>query len=211
MPRQPPQTRHSTGFVASIQGRLFPKLQSWVSSLVNALIGVVGTDPRAAMMIPTSIAVSSPGRPHHSRPWHVLRLSARLHRQIGANQSIVRVGIGLRVAVGLGQSGIAPGGRRAEGLGGPVHQQEGRLLGRGNTRAQKHCRHRTPKQPSYHGASSLLTMITSASSQPKTWFCAAALALTLAALVYSGIAPHDRLTWAREVSWVTIGTPVLTL
>jgi putative membrane protein len=35
------------------------------------------------------------------------------------------------------------------------------------------------------------------------------LALTLAALVYSGIAPHDRLTWAMEVSWVAIGVPAL--
>lgn len=35
------------------------------------------------------------------------------------------------------------------------------------------------------------------------------LALTLAALIYSAIAPYDRLTWAMEVSWVVIGLPVL--
>jgi putative membrane protein len=35
------------------------------------------------------------------------------------------------------------------------------------------------------------------------------LALTLAALVYSGIAPYDRLTWSMEVSWVAIGLPLL--
>ncbi len=34
-------------------------------------------------------------------------------------------------------------------------------------------------------------------------------ALTLAALVYSGIAPYDRLTWSMEVSWVAIGLPLL--
>jgi len=32
---------------------------------------------------------------------------------------------------------------------------------------------------------------------------------TLAALVYSGIAPYDRLTWAMEVSWVAVGLPAL--
>jgi len=35
------------------------------------------------------------------------------------------------------------------------------------------------------------------------------LFLTLAALVISGIAPYDRLTWAMEVSWVVIGVPLL--
>jgi putative membrane protein len=35
------------------------------------------------------------------------------------------------------------------------------------------------------------------------------LGLTLAALVYSGIAPYDRLTWSLEVSWVAVGLPVL--
>lgn len=35
------------------------------------------------------------------------------------------------------------------------------------------------------------------------------LALTLAALVYSGIAPYDHLTWALEISWVAVGLPLL--
>jgi len=35
------------------------------------------------------------------------------------------------------------------------------------------------------------------------------LALTLAALVSSGIAPYDRLTWSMEVSWVAVGLPLL--
>ncbi|MEZ5829794.1 MAG: DUF2238 domain-containing protein [Dongiaceae bacterium] len=35
------------------------------------------------------------------------------------------------------------------------------------------------------------------------------LAATLIALVYSGITPYDRLTWAMEVSWVVVGLPVL--
>lgn len=34
-------------------------------------------------------------------------------------------------------------------------------------------------------------------------------AVTLAALVYTAIAPHDRLTWALEVSWVVIALPIL--
>lgn len=34
-------------------------------------------------------------------------------------------------------------------------------------------------------------------------------ALTIAALIYSGIAPYDRLTWAMEVSWVAVGLPIL--
>jgi putative membrane protein len=33
--------------------------------------------------------------------------------------------------------------------------------------------------------------------------------LTLAALIYSGIAPYDRLTWGLEVSWVVVGVPLL--
>jgi putative membrane protein len=37
----------------------------------------------------------------------------------------------------------------------------------------------------------------------------ALLAATMAALVYSAIAPHDRMTWAMEVSWVVIALPVL--
>ncbi len=35
------------------------------------------------------------------------------------------------------------------------------------------------------------------------------LAVTLAALVLSGVAPFDRLTWALEVSWVAIALPLL--
>jgi putative membrane protein len=35
------------------------------------------------------------------------------------------------------------------------------------------------------------------------------LALTIAALVYSGISPYDRLTWAMEVVWVVVGLPIL--
>ena len=35
------------------------------------------------------------------------------------------------------------------------------------------------------------------------------VAITIAALVYSAIAPHDRMTWAMEVSWVVIALPVL--
>lgn len=35
------------------------------------------------------------------------------------------------------------------------------------------------------------------------------LAATLVALVASGIAPHDRLTWALEVSWVAVALPLL--
>lgn len=34
-------------------------------------------------------------------------------------------------------------------------------------------------------------------------------AITIAALVYSAIAPHDRLTWALEVSWVVVALPIL--
>jgi putative membrane protein len=35
------------------------------------------------------------------------------------------------------------------------------------------------------------------------------LALAIAALVYSGISPYDRLTWAMEVAWVFVGLPIL--
>ena len=35
------------------------------------------------------------------------------------------------------------------------------------------------------------------------------LAITVAALIYSGIAPYDRLTWVMEVSWVVVAVPVL--
>ncbi len=35
------------------------------------------------------------------------------------------------------------------------------------------------------------------------------LAATIAALVASGIAPYDRLTWALEVSWVVVALPLL--
>ena len=35
------------------------------------------------------------------------------------------------------------------------------------------------------------------------------LAATIGALIYSGIAPHDRMTWAMEVCWVVVGLPVL--
>lgn len=41
------------------------------------------------------------------------------------------------------------------------------------------------------------------------WELRLLLALTLAALIYSGIAPYDRLTWALEVSWVVVGVPLL--
>jgi putative membrane protein len=37
----------------------------------------------------------------------------------------------------------------------------------------------------------------------------ALLAATMAALVYSAIAPHDRMTWAMEVSWVVVALPIL--
>jgi putative membrane protein len=35
------------------------------------------------------------------------------------------------------------------------------------------------------------------------------LLLALAALIVTGIAPYDRLTWAMEVSWVVVGVPLL--
>ena len=35
------------------------------------------------------------------------------------------------------------------------------------------------------------------------------LAVTATALVLSGIAPYDRLTWAMEISWVAVALPVL--
>lgn len=41
------------------------------------------------------------------------------------------------------------------------------------------------------------------------WELRLLLALTLAALIYSGIAPYERLTWAMEVSWVVVGVPLL--
>lgn len=41
------------------------------------------------------------------------------------------------------------------------------------------------------------------------WELRLLLALALAALIYSGIAPYDRLTWAMEVSWVVAGIPLL--
>ena len=34
-------------------------------------------------------------------------------------------------------------------------------------------------------------------------------AFTIGALAYTAIAPHDRLTWAMEVSWVAIALPIL--
>jgi putative membrane protein len=34
-------------------------------------------------------------------------------------------------------------------------------------------------------------------------------AITIGALAYSAIAPHDRLTWALEVSWVVVALPIL--
>ena len=37
------------------------------------------------------------------------------------------------------------------------------------------------------------------------------LAVVLVALLLSGIAPYDRLTWAMEVSWVIVGIPLLVL
>src|SRR4051794_17747889 len=39
----------------------------------------------------------------------------------------------------------------------------------------------------------------------------ALLAVVLIALVVSGIAPYDRLTWLLEVVWVIIGVPVVLL
>lgn len=41
------------------------------------------------------------------------------------------------------------------------------------------------------------------------WELRLLLALALTALIYSGIAPYDRLTWAMEVSWVAVGIPLL--
>jgi len=35
------------------------------------------------------------------------------------------------------------------------------------------------------------------------------LAVTVAALIYSGIAPYDRLTWVMEISWVIVAVPTL--
>jgi putative membrane protein len=35
------------------------------------------------------------------------------------------------------------------------------------------------------------------------------LAAAIAALVYSAIAPYDRMTWAMEVSWVVVALPIL--
>jgi putative membrane protein len=35
------------------------------------------------------------------------------------------------------------------------------------------------------------------------------LAIAIAVLVYSGIAPYDRMTWAMEVCWVVVGLPLL--
>jgi putative membrane protein len=35
------------------------------------------------------------------------------------------------------------------------------------------------------------------------------LAIVIAALIYSGIAPYDRMTWAMEVCWVAVGLPLL--
>ncbi len=35
------------------------------------------------------------------------------------------------------------------------------------------------------------------------------LTLVVVALVFSGIAPYDRLTWLMEVSWVIVGIPLL--
>jgi len=37
----------------------------------------------------------------------------------------------------------------------------------------------------------------------------ALVAITIAALVYSAIAPYDRMTWAMEVAWVVIALPIL--
>jgi putative membrane protein len=46
-------------------------------------------------------------------------------------------------------------------------------------------------------------------SGQSAWELRLLLAFTLAALIYSGIAPYDRLTWAMEVSWVVVGVPLL--
>src|SRR5690606_15480414 len=35
------------------------------------------------------------------------------------------------------------------------------------------------------------------------------VAIVLAALIWSGIAPNDRLTWVLEVTWVAIGLPLV--
>lgn len=48
--------------------------------------------------------------------------------------------------------------------------------------------------------------------QPRPWPRGERLALVvgvLAALIASGIAPHDRLTWFMEVIWVVIGLPLV--
>lgn len=45
-------------------------------------------------------------------------------------------------------------------------------------------------------------------SRPEGWFL---LALVVGALVWSGIAPHDRLTWLMEVIWVLLGLPLVLL
>jgi putative membrane protein len=39
--------------------------------------------------------------------------------------------------------------------------------------------------------------------------CSVLLGVVLAALLWSGIAPHDRLTWALEVVWVVAAIPLL--
>ncbi|MBP6597344.1 MAG: DUF2238 domain-containing protein [Arenimonas sp.] len=43
-------------------------------------------------------------------------------------------------------------------------------------------------------------------SRGEAW---AAAAVVIAALAWSGIAPHDRLTWVLEVIWVLLGLPLL--
>jgi len=47
------------------------------------------------------------------------------------------------------------------------------------------------------------------SQRESVWELRLLVVLTLAALVYSGIAPFDRLTWGLEVSWVVVGVPLL--
>ncbi len=42
-----------------------------------------------------------------------------------------------------------------------------------------------------------------------TWEPRLLVGLTLVALLCSGIAPYDRLTWAMEVSWVVVALPIL--
>lgn len=50
--------------------------------------------------------------------------------------------------------------------------------------------------------------IATPASRPERWFL---LALVIAALVVSGLAPKDHLTWLLEVIWVIVAIPVIAL